>query len=494
MNTFISYSRHSAAVTEPLAEDIRALGHSAWYDQELGGGQAWWAQILEKIRGCDVFVFVLDPASLNSTACAREWNYASALGKPILPVLVSDEVSTNLLPPALSQIQFVDYRTQDRDAAIRLARSFATLPPAGPLPDPLPTPPETPVSYLGSLTAQVGTAATLTYEEQCGLLTDLRRSLRDPETANDARTLLVTLRHRRELFASVAEEIDDLLGTHEPPPAAAPPVSAGPVQQPEPTPVQPPVPPEPVSQPEQVPTEPPVETTLTTTAPVTQPAAPVPQQAGRKSRVVPIVAIIAVVAILLLSLGGYVAFRALTGGDTGEQTDGTSDGTTDGTSDGTTDGTTTNGLPTYADVVATYPEGATTIAIVADLNSMVDFGEGAYGVEFVGTWEGVDISGLMYLKNDTYDGSDPGGVLWYAYGDTEFPEPVEGDFTEYVAFVETFKASDPDFAYLHDNTQRKMLGPQFTSYVDATFGDLVVSGGDLLTFDASQRLVQVSEW
>ena len=99
---------------------------------ELSGGQAWWDQILASIRDCDVFVFVLTPEALISTACKREFGYAADLGKPILPVLVSAGVSTNLLPPALSQIQFVDYRNQNRDATIRLARAFTTIPPPQP--------------------------------------------------------------------------------------------------------------------------------------------------------------------------------------------------------------------------------------------------------------------------------------------------------------------------------------------------------------------------
>jgi len=32
------------------------------------------------------------------------------------------------LPPALGQIQFVDYRKQDRNAAFRLARAITTVP------------------------------------------------------------------------------------------------------------------------------------------------------------------------------------------------------------------------------------------------------------------------------------------------------------------------------------------------------------------------------
>lgn len=53
-------------------------------DQELSGGQVWWAQILEWIRACDVFLCTLAPESLASEACRCELAYAVALGKPIL--------------------------------------------------------------------------------------------------------------------------------------------------------------------------------------------------------------------------------------------------------------------------------------------------------------------------------------------------------------------------------------------------------------------------
>jgi hypothetical protein len=210
---FISYNRRSEAIVRALADDIEALGHAVWLDQELSGGQVWWNHILEQVRQCDVLVFVLDPEALNSTACKREYGYAADLGKPILPVLASGELSTNLLPPALSQIQFVDYRVQDRVAALRLARALTSVPPPSPLPDPLPPPPAAPISYLGTLTEQVGTASTLSYEQQSALVVDLRKSLRDPETTNDARTLLERLRKRRDLFATIAEEIGELLTT-----------------------------------------------------------------------------------------------------------------------------------------------------------------------------------------------------------------------------------------------------------------------------------------
>lgn len=222
-NIFISYNRKTEAITKALAEDFEALGHTVWRDQELSGGQSWWEQILAMVRRCELFVFVLDPASLDSTACKREYGYAEELGKPILPVLVSEGVNVNLLPPALSRIQFVDYTKQDRSAVLRLAKALSSVPPPKPLPDPLPPPPEIPLSYLGSLSAQVDDVSTLSYEQQSALLFDLTRSLRDPEVADDVRGLLAKLRKRRDLFATIAEEIDELTGSMR---KAALPVSA----------------------------------------------------------------------------------------------------------------------------------------------------------------------------------------------------------------------------------------------------------------------------
>src|SRR5262245_6867168 len=99
---FISYSRRSGAIAEGLAEDLEALGQTAWFDRELSGGQVWWDRILTTIRECDVVAVVLDPHTLNSTACQLEYEYGGALRKPILPILASDDVSTNLLPTGLS--------------------------------------------------------------------------------------------------------------------------------------------------------------------------------------------------------------------------------------------------------------------------------------------------------------------------------------------------------------------------------------------------------
>jgi hypothetical protein len=210
-DAFLSYSRANDAAVAALADDIRELGYRPWFDRELSGGQEWWNQILERIRSCDVFVLALSSDSLESEACKREYTYAADMRRPILPVLVERGLSVNLLPPALSAIQFVDYTTSDRNAALRLARALSAVPPPGPLPDPLPRPPAVPVSYLGGLTERIQ-ADELTFAEQSSLLMELRRALGDPDTRTDALTLAAKLRKRRDLFAVIADDLDELLG------------------------------------------------------------------------------------------------------------------------------------------------------------------------------------------------------------------------------------------------------------------------------------------
>lgn len=217
---FISYSRNDESLASDLAADMESLGHVPWFDQELSGGQAWWDRILAAIRGHDIFVLLVTPESLDSTACTRERGYAADLGKPILPVLASDRVNEGLLPEVLTKIQYVDYRNADRDALRSLAKSLNAAPRGRPPPDPLPRPPEAPMSYLTGIVDMVGTETTLGFEDQTLLVTRLRVALRDPAASEDARRLLEKFRRRRDLLASVAVDIDDILRAPETEPQA----------------------------------------------------------------------------------------------------------------------------------------------------------------------------------------------------------------------------------------------------------------------------------
>lgn len=216
MQVFLSYSRKNQAEAEMLAADVQKLGYNVWLDQALTGGQAWWDQILSKVRKCDVFIFVLSPDSLDSMACKREWHYASQLNKRILPVLVAD-VSQNLIPTELSRIQFVDYRkSQDKQVVFALNTAIQNLPPPPPLPDPLPEEPEVPISYLSNIKDEIEASLSPVFAEQIALVYKLKDHLEIEDEYEDTLKLLMKLKGHENLLAKVAEEIDEILSNAPP--------------------------------------------------------------------------------------------------------------------------------------------------------------------------------------------------------------------------------------------------------------------------------------
>ena len=128
--------------------------------------------------------------------------------------MVSGGVSAGLLPPALSKLQHVDYRRQDRQAALAIARAFSNLTPSPPLPSILPDPPDVPILYMGELKDHVDGVAPLGFDAQTALVLKLKEKLRQKTDAKDGRQLLERLRKRPDLFALVAAEIDEALAGH----------------------------------------------------------------------------------------------------------------------------------------------------------------------------------------------------------------------------------------------------------------------------------------
>src|SRR5215510_2398525 len=105
MNIFITYSRSSKEPVISLVKDLEELGHDVWFDHELNGGQSWWDNILANIRSCQIYIFALTKEALDSVACRRELDYAKALQKSSLPVLLENDISMAIVPRYLSNVQ-----------------------------------------------------------------------------------------------------------------------------------------------------------------------------------------------------------------------------------------------------------------------------------------------------------------------------------------------------------------------------------------------------
>jgi hypothetical protein len=210
LRLFMSYARVDAQAVRQVEEGITSLHHEIWVDRKLSGGQDWWDEILSRIRACDAMVVAVSPALLESDAAAKERVYARQLGKPLLPVLVA-HLPTDLLPPDLASLQLIDYTDLGPATGFQFAGALAILPPAPPLPEPLPAAPLVPVSYLAGRADQVY-APMLSLEEQLSLVAILRVSLQRPREHDAALELLRALTRRRDLYYATWQELAELLG------------------------------------------------------------------------------------------------------------------------------------------------------------------------------------------------------------------------------------------------------------------------------------------
>jgi len=208
MRIFMSYSSRNRAQVLALVADLRAMGHEVWIDQALSGGQSWWDEILTQIRACEAFVFALSPQYINSIPCQLEIDYAQKLNRLLVPVQIAD-VAINRLPSAVQSLQLIDCRTLDKDALIRLVRAINLLPDAPILPNPLPPPPDVPISRLAGIERDLQ-QDTLDYSTQDDLLARLTDTISTPE-GDDARLLLHRLRQHPQVSMRIAQQIDELL-------------------------------------------------------------------------------------------------------------------------------------------------------------------------------------------------------------------------------------------------------------------------------------------
>ena len=213
-NAFLSYSRASEGSVHQISEDLMGCGiDEVWWDKRLVGAQSWWDTILHQIRMADVVVCLIDKGMPESTAVRREYQYAIDLGKPLLPVLLSDHVEISTLPIQLAGKQYVDYRPECPDPVAGLMEAVGNLPPAPSLPHPLPPEPEIPISERDYLIEKVSSTEPLAGDVQVDVVSRLKWLMRadDSKQRDFAKASLRQLRGRREILAVVAEDIDAAL-------------------------------------------------------------------------------------------------------------------------------------------------------------------------------------------------------------------------------------------------------------------------------------------
>ena len=207
---FVSYSHADRRRVAALIDDLGSLAQPAWWDTDLVPGQRWWDEICQRVRDCGLFIFALSVASNHSAACRRELEYALALHKPVLPVLVGEDVPVSIAPD-LAAIQFADLRGPRRRGRAALGRALEAIRRA-PTPPPAAgvVPPPAPIADLGGLPERVA-QRSLSAAEQHQLVDELMGRLSDPIASDAVIALLGELAQRRDLDRAVRREIDAVL-------------------------------------------------------------------------------------------------------------------------------------------------------------------------------------------------------------------------------------------------------------------------------------------
>src|SRR5688572_29424995 len=100
LKLFISYNGSDAPKVDRIANDLALLRdkddqqkYAPWQDKRNlpPAHPIWWEAILDAIESCPVFVFHISQGSLKSVVCQAELNYAHAINRPIIPIVLEGE-------------------------------------------------------------------------------------------------------------------------------------------------------------------------------------------------------------------------------------------------------------------------------------------------------------------------------------------------------------------------------------------------------------------
>ena len=110
---FISYCHEDEWRVYPILEEMARRGCRLWYDKGIVAGDEWPDVIAQHLLGCEVCLFLLSPAYVNSNNCRQEQTYAVTHQKKILCVRLEETALPIGMQMQLSRSQYINW---SRDA------------------------------------------------------------------------------------------------------------------------------------------------------------------------------------------------------------------------------------------------------------------------------------------------------------------------------------------------------------------------------------------
>jgi WD40 repeat protein len=125
-DVFVSYSRRDSDFVRRLAESVSEHGKDVWLDTDgIADTEVFPEAIKRAIEGADAFLFVITPASVASTYCENEVEYARDMQKRIVPVLRAPVADPDL-PAEIRDRNWIPF-TSDEEFDASLGRLLTAL-------------------------------------------------------------------------------------------------------------------------------------------------------------------------------------------------------------------------------------------------------------------------------------------------------------------------------------------------------------------------------
>jgi hypothetical protein len=110
-NVFISYARSDSDEAGRLVKALRAGNVTGWLDKaDIAAGESIPSAVRDALKRSSAVVVLLSPSALHSQWVQFEIGAAEALGKKIVPVIVSGEHLEEQFPEILRNRMWIDAR------------------------------------------------------------------------------------------------------------------------------------------------------------------------------------------------------------------------------------------------------------------------------------------------------------------------------------------------------------------------------------------------
>ncbi|TFI54147.1 toll/interleukin-1 receptor domain-containing protein [Mastigocladus laminosus UU774] len=116
---FVSYASQDSLKAKELVSNLKEVQVSGWLDQaDIATGEEISSVLRDSIRKASAVLVLISPASVNNRWVEFEVSAGEALGKTIIPVIISGENIEKKLPSSMADIMYIDARKRSLDEVV----------------------------------------------------------------------------------------------------------------------------------------------------------------------------------------------------------------------------------------------------------------------------------------------------------------------------------------------------------------------------------------